>query len=98
MMNIMLYRVYNSGEIPPLAHRWRSVIALRPGRRWITLIDWTTLETARMEIAAWERLEPQPDGGMNPRKVRAVMRRRLKYVTPTQAIEQALRLLKGTTP
>ena len=42
----MLYRVYNSGEIPPLAHGWRSVIALRPGRRWITLIDWTTLETA----------------------------------------------------
>ena len=25
-----LYRVHNSGEIPPLAHGWRSVIALGP--------------------------------------------------------------------
>ena len=42
----MLYRVYNSGEIPSLAHGWRSVIAVPPGRKWLTLIDWTTLETA----------------------------------------------------
>jgi hypothetical protein len=94
----MLYRVYNSVEIVPLAHGWRSVIAVRPGRKWLTLIDWTTLETARMEIAAWERLKPRPDIGVNPRKVRAVMRRRLKYVTPTQAIAEALGSLKGTSP
>ena len=51
-----------------------------------------------MEIAAWERLKPLPDSTMNRRKVRAAMRRRLKYVTPTQAIEEALRLLKDSTP
>jgi hypothetical protein len=94
----MLYRVYNQGEIPCLAHGWRSLIALTPGRKWITLIDWTTLETARIEIASWHRLKPQPDHRMNPRKVRAAMRRRLHYVTPTEAIRNALRLLQETTP
>jgi hypothetical protein len=89
----MLYRVYNQGEIPSLAHGWRSVIALTPGRKWITLLDWTTLETARLEIAAWATLKPQPHDGLNRRKVRAAMRRRLRYVTPTEAIREALRLL-----
>jgi len=50
----MLYRVFNQGEIPLLAHGWRSVVALPPGRKWMTVIDWTTLETARIEIAAWQ--------------------------------------------
>src|SRR5271163_2185994 len=94
----MLYRVYNSGEIPSLAHGWRSVIALKPGRKWLTLIDWTTLETARIEIPAWERLKPQPDSAMNRRKVRAAMRHRLKFTASTHAIEEALRLLRGGTP
>ena len=92
----MLYRVHNQGEISSLAHGQRSVIALTPGRKWVTLIDWTTLETARLEVAAWERLKPQPDNSLNPRKVRAAMRRRLHYVTPTEAIRKALRLLQET--
>ena len=92
----MLYRVYNQGEIPSLAHGWRSIIALTPGRKWVTVIDWTTLETARLEIAEWQRLKPQPDDGLNRRKVRAAMRRRLRYVTPTEAIREALRLLQET--
>jgi hypothetical protein len=91
----MLYRVYNQGEIPSLAHGWRSVIALTPGRKWITVLDWTTLETARLEIARWQRLKPQPNDRLNPRKVRAVMRRRQQFVTPTEPIRQALRLLQG---
>jgi hypothetical protein len=88
-----LYRVYNGGEIPHLAHGWRSVIALPPGRKWITVIDWTTLETSRLAIAEWDRLEPMPDRRINRRKVRAAMRRRLKYVTPTQAVRDALATL-----
>ena len=91
---MMLYRVYNAGEIPCLAHGWRSVIALHPGRKRLTLIDWTTLETARMEIALWDSLKPLPDAGINRRKVRAAMRRRLKYAASTRAIEEALRLLR----
>ena len=90
----MLYRVYNQGEIPALAHGWRSIIALTPGRKWITLLDWTTLETARLEIALWQRLKPQPDDRLNPRQVRAAMRRRLRYVTPTEPIREALHLLQ----
>jgi len=92
----MLYRIYNQGEIPSLAHGCHSVIALTPGRKWITLLDWSTLETARLEIATWERLQPQPDNSLSRRKVRAAMRRRLRYVTPTEAIRDALRLLQET--
>jgi hypothetical protein len=94
----MLFRVYNAGEIPVLAHGWRSVIAMHPGRKWLTLIDWATLETARVEIAAWDKLKPEPDSTMNRRKVRAVMRHRLKYAATTQAISDAIRLLNGKTP
>ena len=61
----------------------------------MTVIDWTTLETAHLEITAWQTLHPIEAAGLNRRKVYAVMRRRLKYVTATQAITQALRLLKG---
>ncbi|HWG41181.1 MAG TPA: hypothetical protein VN688_00225 [Gemmataceae bacterium] len=49
----MIYRVFNQDEIVSLTHGWRSIIALTPGRQWITLLDWTTLETARLEIATW---------------------------------------------
>ena len=94
----MIYRVYNQGEIPSLAHGWRSVIALTPGRKWITVIDWTTLETARVEIDLWHKLKPQLHGRLNRRKVRAMMRRRLPYVTPTGAIREALRLLQELKP
>jgi hypothetical protein len=94
----MLYRVYNQGEIAPLAHGWRSLLCLTPGRKWVTVIDWTTLETARLEIAAWQRLKPLPDGTLSRRKVRAAMRRRLHYVAPTQPIREALDLLKATSP
>jgi hypothetical protein len=90
----MLYRVYNQGEITPLAHGWRCVIALTPGRKWLTVIDWTTLETARLEIAEWDSLKPLPTPAISSRKVRAVMRRRLPYVTATQPIKDALSLLR----
>ena len=52
----------------------------------------------RMEIAAWERLEPQLDRSINRRKVRAAMRRRLKYATLTGAIKEALALLASDAP
>jgi hypothetical protein len=91
----MLYRVFNQGEIPSLVHGWRSVILLPPGRKWVTVIDWTTLETGRLEIAAWQSLQPLESTGLNRLKVYATMRRRLQYVSATNAIKQALHLLKG---
>ena len=64
-----VYRIFNQGEIaslgkpaPAKAGGWRSVIALAPGRKWITVLDWTTLETARLvapdnEPESWPQLE-----------------------------------------
>ena len=94
----MLYRVFNQGEIPTLGHGWRSIVSLTPGRKWVTVIDWTTLETARIEIATWETLKPLEATGLTRRKVRSAMRQRLKYTTATRAINQALSLLKGNAP
>lgn len=88
-----VYRIYNQGEISAMADGWRSVVALAPGRRWITIIDWTTLETARLDVTAWQRLKPEPHTGVRLRTVKSVKRRRLKYVTPTQAMNDAIRLL-----
>jgi hypothetical protein len=42
------------------------------------------LETARIEIASWEKLKPRAAIGMNRRKERAVMRRRLHYTGATR--------------
>ena len=44
MTRPILTRVYNQGDLGNLACGWRSLIALPPGRKWITLLDWTTLE------------------------------------------------------
>jgi len=42
-----IYRIYNQDDIARLAgalpgegRGWRSVIALAPGRKWITILDW----------------------------------------------------------
>ena len=57
------------------------------------------MDLDRFSVATFNLYNLQlPDRAMNPRKVRTVMRRRLKYTTPTQAIDDAIRLLKGTTP
>ena len=62
-----LYRIYNQGEIarfagacPGEGRGWRSVIALAFGRKWITLLGWTTLETARPPLDLRRRLQPRP--------------------------------------
>lgn len=91
----MIYRIFNQGEIAQLAHGWRSVIALPPGRKWITLIDWTTLETAKLELSTWQRLKPQP-AEYRSNRILAAMRRRLHYTSKTQAIQEAMAQLKGT--
>lgn len=93
----MLYRVFNQGEIPIIGHGWRSIIVLPPGRKWVTLIDWTTLETTRIELTLWKNLHPLPATGLNRRRVHSVMRRRLDYLPATRAIKQALSLLKDAT-
>lgn len=69
--------------IPTPAHGWRPLITLTPDRKWVPVIDWTTLEIARVEISTWQRLKPQPLS-LNQRKLRAVMRRRVLPLPPTR--------------
>jgi hypothetical protein len=89
-----LYRIFNQGEIANLADGWRSVIALAPGRKWITIVDWTTLDTARLPLDLWQRLHPQPASGYSVRRVRAAIKGRLRYVSKTKTIRAATALLR----
>ena len=59
MKHAILYRFFNENDIPQFGTGFRTVIALEPGRKWITLVDWTTLDTAKILISQWERLKPQ---------------------------------------
>jgi hypothetical protein len=89
-----LYRIFNQGEIASLADGWRSVIALPPGRKWVTVVDWTTLDTARLPLDLWQRLRPRPASGYSARRVRAAIKARLRYVSKTKSIRAAFALLK----
>ena len=90
-----IYRIFNQGEIASLADGWRSVIALPPGRKWITVLDWTTLETARLPLDLWRRLHPCPATGYSARRVRAAIKARLRYASKTKTIRAAAALLKS---
>ena len=45
-----VYRIYNQRDMPRLSNGWRSVIALAPGRKWMTIVDWTTFVASRGRI------------------------------------------------
>ncbi len=89
-----LYRIFNQGEIASLGAGWRSVIALAPGRKWITVVDWTTLETARLPLDLWQRLGARPTSSYSARRIRAAIKARLRYVRKTRTISAAAALLK----
>jgi hypothetical protein len=89
-----LYRIFNQGEIASLGAGWRSVIALKPGRKWVTVVDWTTLEAARLPLDLWQRMRPRPASGYSARRVRAAIKARLRYVRKTKTISTAAALLK----
>jgi hypothetical protein len=91
-------RVYNAGDLGNLACGWRSLIVLRPGRKWITLVDWTTLESARVPLVLWQRLPKMPAVGFSRRRVLAYMRARCKYVAPSATIKEAMQLLRRSPP
>jgi hypothetical protein len=90
-----IYRIFNQGEITGLGAGWRSVIALAPGRKWITVLDWTTLETTRLPLDLWRRLDPRPAAGYSPRRIRAAIKARLRYVRSTKVIRAAAASLKS---
>lgn len=83
-----LYSVFNSGQLPHLAHGYRSFIAME-GRKWVTVVDWTTLESCKVTKDVWHRSKPEPVDYRASRILRA-MRARLKYVTKTATIKAAM--------
>jgi hypothetical protein len=98
------YRIFNQGQIaglakpaPAKAGGWRSVIALTPGRKWITVVDWATLETGRVTLDLWKRLHPLPVTDYSLRRVRKVMKARLAHVKNTKAISAATALLHAAS-
>jgi len=60
----------------------------------ITIVDWTTLDTARLPLDLWHRLHPQLASGYSVRRVRATIKARLHYVSKTETIRAATALLK----
>jgi hypothetical protein len=73
---------------------WRSVIGLAPGRKWITILGWTTLETARLPLDLRRRLQPRAAAGYSRRRIRAAIKARLSYVRKTRTIRAAVASLK----
>jgi hypothetical protein len=61
--------------------------------RSLTILDWTTLDTARLPLDLWECLHPRPASGYSARRVRAAIKARLRYVGKTQTIRAAAALL-----
>src|SRR5262249_18675876 len=95
----ILFRVYNAGDLGSLACGWRSLIALKPGRKWITVVDWTTLETARLPVALWNTLPKIECTRFSRRRVAGYMRARAKYTGSNATIKHAIALMasKGVT-
>lgn len=89
-----LTRVYNIGDLGRLPCGWRSLIPLPPGRKWITLVDWTTLETATVPLTLWQRLPKLETRKFSRRRVQAYMRARCRYVEPSASIKAAMAMLR----
>jgi hypothetical protein len=100
----MLYRIFNEGDFKNLGSGWRTVIALPPGRKWITLVDWTTLDVQDVLVKEWESLQRREivigekrKGVDSYRKgvILETMLAQLAYVDETKAIRDAISLLKA---
>lgn len=101
-----LHRFYNENDIPAFGCGKRSVIALPPGRKYVILIDWTTLDTAKVTLELWKRLKPESFEARTKAVIMA-MRERMPYKfpptedgkpgKPTQTIKYTLQYLKGKT-
>jgi len=73
---------------------WRSVIALASGRAWITILGWTTRDTARLPLDLRRRLQPRRAAGYSRRRRRAAIRARPSHVGKARTIRAAVASLK----
>ena len=100
MRRAKLFRFYNeavSGSLKNLGSGFRTVIALPPGRKWITLVEWTTLDTAKILVKDWERMKPEPVE-FRLHVIMEAMKQRLpcKFEDgkPTGAIKEAIAMIR----
>lgn len=101
-----LYRFYNEAietGWKNIGFGWRTVIAI-PARKWVMLVDWTTLDVAKVKRDEWERAKPQlvvyPAA-----RVLTTMRERIPYTfppledgkprKPTRAVKEAMSVVRG---
>ena len=92
--SVTTHHVYNTGQLPHIAHGHRSLLVVETGRKWVTLLDWTTLEACKVELAVWERMKPEQRNG-TARTVRRAMRNMLHYREKTAVVKAALKLVEA---
>lgn len=93
-----LFRIFNDGDFEKLGNGMRTVIALPPGRKWITVVDWTTLDSQDIDVRTWERLKKYPVGrseGYRKTFILHHMREQLKYRDETKTIREAIDIMKA---
>ena len=78
----------NSGRGLALNHRSGA----RP--QMVTILGWTTLDTARLPLDLRRRLQPRPAAGYSRRRMRAAIKARPSYVRTTRTIRAAVASLK----
>lgn len=79
---VTLHRFYNEHDIPKFGCGVRRVIALAPGRKWVTLVDPFTLDVAHVPLATWQRLRPEETEARRHVVVDA-MKNRMQYFMGT---------------
>lgn len=89
-----LHRFYNENDIHNFGCGWRTVLALPAGRKWITLVDWTTLDLAKVQLSEWARLKPQQVEYRAGRVLAAIKLRQAYYEEKPLAIKEVIKQLK----
>jgi hypothetical protein len=72
------FKIFNNGTLKQLPSGTRNIIALI-GRKWITIIEWSTLDTTKISFKKWESLDKVPTVPCIS-SIKRIMRARKKYV------------------
>lgn len=83
------YRIFNSGSITGLGCGYRTVIGKEEGRTKIRVLDFTTLESVKLERSEFRRMSPE----VVPYKwgkVKRIIREGLRYKARTKFIREVL--------
>lgn len=53
MKKITVHRIFNENELTHIGTGWRIVLVVREGRKYVTVLDWTTMDYDRIEKDEW---------------------------------------------